>query len=160
MKKIFLFLIFFYFSLNAISKETFKDCDFCPEMVQIEPGKFTMGSSLEESGHTDEKPQREVNINYGFAVSKYEITYNIWDLCQNDGACPESDDAGFGRDNYPVINISWNDANTFINWLNKKSNQKNLGTIKSSNLCVAPETLVLTENGHEEIQYLKDKKDL
>ena len=41
---------------------------------------------------------------------------------------------------------------------NKKSNQKNLGTIKSSNLCVAPETLVLTENGHEEIQYLKDKK--
>ena len=41
---------------------------------------------------------------------------------------------------------------------NTKSNQKNLGTIKSSNLCVAPETLVLTESGHEEIQYLKDKK--
>ena len=124
MKKIFLFLIFFYFSLNAISQETLKDCDFCPEMVKVEPGKFTMGSSLEESGHTDEKPQREVNINYGFAVSKYEITYNVWDLCQNDGACPKSDDAGFGRDNYPVINISWNDANTFISWLNQKSNQK------------------------------------
>ena len=47
--------------MNAISQETLKDCDFCPEMVKIEPGKFTMGSSLEESGHTDEKPQREVN---------------------------------------------------------------------------------------------------
>ena len=35
---------------------------------------------------------------------------------------------------------------------NMKSNQKNLGTIKSSNLCVAPETLILTEKGHIEIQ--------
>jgi ribonucleotide reductase alpha subunit len=40
---------------------------------------------------------------------------------------------------------------------NKKSNQKNLGTIKSSNLCVAPETLVLTDKGHVEIQILQDQ---
>jgi ribonucleotide reductase alpha subunit len=40
---------------------------------------------------------------------------------------------------------------------NKKSNQKNLGTIKSSNLCVAPETLILTDKGHLEIQSLKDQ---
>jgi ribonucleotide reductase alpha subunit len=37
---------------------------------------------------------------------------------------------------------------------NRKSNQKNLGTIKSSNLCVAPETLVLTERGNLPIQSL------
>ena len=30
---------------------------------------------------------------------------------------------------------------------NLKSNQKNLGTIKSSNLCVTPETLILTDQG-------------
>jgi ribonucleoside-diphosphate reductase alpha chain len=41
---------------------------------------------------------------------------------------------------------------------NKKSNQKNLGTIKSSNLCVAPETLILTDKGHMEIQTLKGQK--
>ena len=35
---------------------------------------------------------------------------------------------------------------------NQKSNQKNVGTIKSSNLCVAPETLVLTKTGHIPIQ--------
>jgi ribonucleoside-diphosphate reductase alpha chain len=35
---------------------------------------------------------------------------------------------------------------------NFKSNQKNLGTIKSSNLCVAPETMILTEKGHIEIK--------
>ena len=41
---------------------------------------------------------------------------------------------------------------------NKKSNQKNLGTIKSSNLCVAPETRVLTDKGYQEIQTLKDQQ--
>lgn len=40
---------------------------------------------------------------------------------------------------------------------NKKSNQKNLGTIKSSNLCVAPETVILTNKGHVEIQSLEDQ---
>jgi len=45
----------------------------------------------------------------------------------------------------------------FKNAANKKSNQKNLGTIKSSNLCVAPETLILTDNGYQEIQTLKNK---
>ena len=38
--------------------------------------------------------------------------------------------------------------------VNKKSNQKNLGTIKSSNLCVTPDTLVYTDNGHFHIGYL------
>jgi len=40
---------------------------------------------------------------------------------------------------------------------NRKSNQKNLGTIKSSNLCVAPETMVLTEEGEFPIQSLEDQ---
>jgi ribonucleoside-diphosphate reductase alpha chain len=39
---------------------------------------------------------------------------------------------------------------------NGKSNQQNLGTIKCSNLCVAPETLVLTSEGYREIQDLCD----
>jgi ribonucleoside-diphosphate reductase alpha chain len=39
---------------------------------------------------------------------------------------------------------------------NRKSNQKNLGTIKSSNLCVAPETMILTEKGYHPIKELVD----
>jgi ribonucleotide reductase alpha subunit len=37
---------------------------------------------------------------------------------------------------------------------NKKSNQKNLGIIKSSNLCVAPETYILTDKGQYQISEL------
>jgi len=42
--------------------------------------------------------------------------------------------------------------------VNNKSNQQNLGTIKSSNLCVAPETLILTDDGEFPIASLKDKE--
>lgn len=37
---------------------------------------------------------------------------------------------------------------------NAKSNQKNIGVIKSSNLCVAPETMILTKNGYQKISDL------
>jgi ribonucleotide reductase alpha subunit len=38
---------------------------------------------------------------------------------------------------------------------NQKSNQQNLGVIKSSNLCVAPETFILTDQGYWEIESLE-----
>ena len=41
---------------------------------------------------------------------------------------------------------------------NKKSNQKNLGVIKSSNLCVAPETKILTSEGQKTISELKGQE--
>lgn len=37
---------------------------------------------------------------------------------------------------------------------NEKSNQQNLGVIKSSNLCVAPETYILTDKGQQQISTL------
>jgi ribonucleotide reductase alpha subunit len=40
---------------------------------------------------------------------------------------------------------------------NLKSNQKNIGTIKSSNLCVAPETQILTSKGYFQIASLQDQ---
>ena len=42
--------------------------------------------------------------------------------------------------------------------VNTKTNHKNLGTIKSSNLCVAPETRVLTDNGYKTISDLENKE--
>tara|TARA_E500000331_G_scaffold356324_1_gene414300 strand:+ start:1066 stop:5025 length:3960 start_codon:yes stop_codon:yes gene_type:complete len=46
----------------------------------------------------------------------------------------------------------------FKDTINRCSNQKNIGTIKSSNLCVAGDTLVTTDNGMFPIKDLCDKK--
>ena len=42
--------------------------------------------------------------------------------------------------------------------INIKNNQKNLGVIKSSNLCVAPETLILTDEGQKVIKDIVDEE--
>lgn len=42
--------------------------------------------------------------------------------------------------------------------VNRKNNQANLGTIRSSNLCVAPETMVFTDCGYYPIQALCDRR--
>jgi ribonucleoside-diphosphate reductase alpha chain len=41
---------------------------------------------------------------------------------------------------------------------NKMNNQSNLGTIKSSNLCVSPETMILTSNGYYKIKDLEEQE--
>jgi ribonucleotide reductase alpha subunit len=42
--------------------------------------------------------------------------------------------------------------------VNNKSNQKNIGVIKSSNLCVHENTLILTNQGYKNIKSLKDQE--
>ena len=42
--------------------------------------------------------------------------------------------------------------------INKKNNQKNVGTIRSSNLCVAPDTMILTSRGYYPIGELENQK--
>jgi formylglycine-generating enzyme required for sulfatase activity len=59
---------------------TFKDCDNCPEMVALPPGKFLMGASKEDRKFADaytiqgELPQHEVTIGYSFAIGRHEVT--------------------------------------------------------------------------------------
>ncbi len=46
----------------------------------------------------------------------------------------------------------------FKDHVNRKSNHANVGIIKSSNLCVAPETQILTADGYRVISELKDQE--
>ena len=57
------------------------------------------------------------------------MTFAQWDACWADGGCRNrehprvvlADDHSWGRDNGPVINVSWNDAQLYIHWLNGKT---------------------------------------
>ena len=102
--------------------KSFKDCELCPEMVVVPAGQFFMGSR-EGEGRSDEQPQHEVFISKPFAVSKFEVTFAEWDFCVADGGCfdNKTNDGGWGRDQRPVIFISWNDAKSYIKWLSRKT---------------------------------------
>jgi formylglycine-generating enzyme required for sulfatase activity len=98
----------------------FRDCTDCPQMVVIPAGEFTMGSPPSEQGA---EAQHRVTIAAPFAVSKFEITFEQWDTCLNEGGCSgyRPDDEGWGRGERPVINVSWQDAQAYANWLSRKT---------------------------------------
>ena len=71
-----------FYSMNSEPSPgtVFQDCDFCPEMVVIPAGEFTMGSPADEEGRLDrEGPQHEVTIGSPFAIGKYEVTFEEYD---------------------------------------------------------------------------------
>jgi formylglycine-generating enzyme required for sulfatase activity len=104
---------------------SFRECaNNCPEMIVIRAGGFTMGSPTTEQGRFDnEGPQHRVTIAKPFAVSKFDVTFADWDACVSVGGCPKAADSGFGRDTKPVINVSWDDAQTYVAWLSKMTGQ-------------------------------------
>ncbi len=90
-------------------------------MVRIEPGTFKLGSLPSEAKRDRfEGPVQTVTIDYPFEVGKYEVTFDDWATCRAGGGCRgyRPPDAGWGRGKRPVINISWNDAQSYIDWLN------------------------------------------
>jgi formylglycine-generating enzyme required for sulfatase activity len=99
----------------------FKDCFDCPQMVIIPAGEFTMGSPPSEQ-YRGAEAQHRVTIAYPFAVSKFEITFEQWDACVKDGGGGyRPDDQGWGRGKRPVMNISWENAKTYVAWLSQKT---------------------------------------
>ncbi|HEY7298995.1 MAG TPA: formylglycine-generating enzyme family protein [Xanthobacteraceae bacterium] len=98
----------------------FRDCADCPEMVVVPAGEFTMGSPPSEFGA---EAQHRVTISYPFAVSKFEITFEEWDSCIEEGGCGgyRPDDEGWGRGKQPVMNISWLDAKSYVEWLSRRT---------------------------------------
>ena len=105
-------------------KDSFKECEQCPEMVVVPAGSFAMGSPQSEPERQDnEGPQHQVTFARQFAVGKFAVTFDEWDACVADGGCNgyKPSDQGWGRGRRPVINVSWNDAKTYVAWLSSKT---------------------------------------
>jgi formylglycine-generating enzyme required for sulfatase activity len=103
------------------SKETFKECVSCPEMVVVPAGNFTMGSPNNEKWrNSNEAPQHRVTIAKPVAISKFEITFNDWDACAAPGDCDQHiSDNGWGRGRQPVVNVTWDHTQRYVAWLSK-----------------------------------------
>ena len=108
-------------------REVFRDCAECPELVVVPAGTFRMGSpSREGSRDSDEGPVHEVRISEPLAVGAYEVTFSEWDACVSRGGCRghRPSDLRWGRGNRPVINVSWEDAQSYVNWLSRRTGEE------------------------------------
>ncbi len=107
--------------------DVFRDCEVCPQMVAVPAGSFMMGSPDSEStAHWDERPQRQVTIGYPFAVGVYEVTFDEWDVCVRGGGCDEyePDGDGWGGGRLPMVNVSWEDAWRYADWLSAQTGEQ------------------------------------
>jgi formylglycine-generating enzyme required for sulfatase activity len=104
--------------------QSFRDCDFCPEMVVVPSGEFTMGAVAGDTlAEPDEKPTRSVRV-ASFASGRYEVTFAEWDACVERGGCRVDypmDDEGWGRDRRPLMGLTWEEAQSYVRWLSAQT---------------------------------------
>ncbi|MBV9562470.1 MAG: SUMF1/EgtB/PvdO family nonheme iron enzyme [Bradyrhizobium sp.] len=106
-------------------KDEFKECDKCPEMVVVPAGRYVMGSPQDELARSpDEGPQHSVTIARSFAVGKYHVTVDQFAAFMDETGYKETsgcavDFVQTGSD--PAVCVSWDDARTYVHWLEKKT---------------------------------------
>ena len=90
-----------------------------PQMVVIRAGTYAMGCQKGATCRADELPVHDVTFPRRFAVSTHEITFEQWQACVDGGGCNgyRPDDAGWGRDDRPVIHVDWDDVRAYLSWL-------------------------------------------
>ncbi len=84
--------------------ETFRECDFCPDMVVLPTRNFEMGSTPDQAkdaykrfalainrdtseGFTQEVPKHRVTIDLHIAIGRTEVTREEWAACVDEGGC-------------------------------------------------------------------------
>ena len=124
-----------------------------PPLVVLPTGHFMMGSPDGERGHdTNEAPAHEVQIDKGIGMGRSAVTIGQFrDFVRSSGYVPQSQSLGGGsvydeqsgglrdeasatwQDDYagkpgqerlPVINVSWNDAKAYADWLSQRTGKK------------------------------------
>lgn len=93
-----------------------------PEMVSLPAGRFFMGDQ-HGLGDDNERPVIEVVIDKPFALARHEVTFAEYDRFATATNRTMPDDNGWGRDNQPVVNVSWLDATAYAAWLSKETGQ-------------------------------------
>lgn len=95
-------------------------------MVEIPAGPFIMGN---DSGPSEERPAHEVDLK-AFEIDVFEVTNADFSaFVKNTGYVTYAETAGKknwnneftdGKDNHPVVRVTWNDAAAYCEWLGKR----------------------------------------
>ncbi len=110
---------------GTVFQDTLEDGSKGPAMVFIAGGKFQMGSDPKMDSETDkdEQPRHEVTIK-AFYIGKHEVTFAEYDAFAKISKREPPDDKGWGRGQRPVINVDWQDAVAYADWLSNQTGKR------------------------------------
>ncbi len=92
-------------------------------MVWVPPGPFLMGSDKTRDGQAfdDELPQHTVTLP-GYWIGRYPVTVARFKAFVDDSGHKPADSRSVkGRDDHPVVHVSWGDAQAYCDWLAARS---------------------------------------
>ncbi|HKJ75788.1 MAG TPA: formylglycine-generating enzyme family protein [Gammaproteobacteria bacterium] len=94
-----------------------------PLMVRLPTGSYRRGD-LQGDGDRDEQPVTTVHIAEPFAISVFEVTFDEYAVfCRATGR-RMPDDSGWGRGARPAVNVSWEDAVAYTEWLSERTGRR------------------------------------
>jgi formylglycine-generating enzyme required for sulfatase activity len=100
-------------------QERLRDGSPGPELAVLRGGNFTRGD-LQGDGDSDERNPQQISLQ-PFAIGIYETTFEEYDrFCRATGH-ELPDDGGWGRGRRPVINVSWESAVAYTEWLSRQT---------------------------------------
>jgi formylglycine-generating enzyme required for sulfatase activity len=108
------------FTNNSVFRDPLSDASLGPEMVVIQAGKFRMGD-IQDLGNSFEKPVHTVHIAKSFSIGKHEVTFEEYERFASASGRRVPKDRGWGRNKRPVINVSWEDAVRYTEWLSQQT---------------------------------------
>jgi formylglycine-generating enzyme required for sulfatase activity len=88
------------------------------EMPLLEPsGSFQMGASRREAGRRANESQRLIEVTKAYYISAREVSNAQYRLFNQKHQSGSAEGVSLNADKMPVVNVSWDDAARYCNWL-------------------------------------------
>jgi formylglycine-generating enzyme required for sulfatase activity len=92
-----------------------------PVLRLIRPGgPFTMGASRREAGRRANESRRKVQLTRPFYIGTMEISNGEFRRFKPSHNSGSADGTGLDGESQPVVNVSWDDAARYCNWLSRQ----------------------------------------
>ncbi len=90
------------------------------EMVLLQPASFEMGTSRREPGRRSNERLRRVTITRPYYIAAKEVTNAEFRQFKPDHSSGSLAGFSLNGESQPVVNVSWDDAVRYMNWLSRK----------------------------------------
>jgi formylglycine-generating enzyme required for sulfatase activity len=90
------------------------------ELRLIEPGRFRAGAPRREPGRRANETFREIELTRAYYMATREVSNRDFRKFQLKHRSGRAGRASLENDHHPVVNVSWEDAARYCNWLSEK----------------------------------------